>query len=45
MRVCTGKGTVGTVAVGDIDNDGYADIVVPQFASSVVEVYSFKPAQ
>ena len=38
-------GTIGTVAVGDINGDDYADIVVPLFKDSTVAVYSFMPTE
>lgn len=42
-RLCTSesKGTIGTVAVGDADGDGSAELFVPFFSDNRVEVYSF----
>jgi len=37
------SGTVGSIAVGDIDGDGYTEIFVPCYSSDVVHVYSFTP--
>lgn len=37
------KGTVGSLAVGDVDGDGWAEVVVPSYAESMVDLYTFKP--
>ena len=37
------KGTIGTVAVGDIDGDGWAEVVVPSYAENIVELFTFAP--
>lgn len=37
-------GTIGSPAVGDVDNDGFADIFVPMYTANRVEVYSFQEA-
>lgn len=36
-------GTVGTPAVGDVDNDGYAEVFVSAYDSSTVYAFSFAP--
>jgi hypothetical protein len=35
--------TVGRLAVGDADNDGYTDIFIPCYGGKVIQVYSFAP--
>lgn len=38
----TGKGTIGTPAVGDLDRDGYTDAVfIPDFANGKLVMYSY----
>ena len=41
VRVVNSTGTVGTPAVGDLDQDGFADFAVPLYAENKVAVYSF----
>lgn len=43
-RVATGSGTVGSVAVGDANGDGWTDVVVPMYADNRVDLYTFAPA-
>lgn len=39
----TGSGTVGSPAVGDLNGDLYADIVVPVYTDNRVDVWTFFP--
>ena len=41
-RVVNSTDTVGTPAVGDVNNDGIADFFVPLFAENKVAAYTFK---
>jgi hypothetical protein len=35
--------TVGGTSVADVDNDGYAEIIVPAYESNKAYVYTFAP--
>jgi hypothetical protein len=37
------KGTVGGILVGDLDNDGYKELVIPCYDTNTIELYTFKP--
>jgi hypothetical protein len=37
------QGTIGSLAVGDVDGDGWAEVVVPSYAESLLELFTFKP--
>jgi hypothetical protein len=43
-RIVNSSGTVGTLAVGDLDSDGYTDLAVPLYAENRVEILTFAPA-
>ncbi|CAH1773343.1 unnamed protein product [Owenia fusiformis] len=38
-----GDGTIGGIAIADIDKDGYKELFVPSYSKDRVFVYSFKP--
>ena len=38
-----GVGTVGGIATGDVDGDGYNEVFVPGFSAGEVHVFTFKP--
>ena len=38
-----GVGTVGGIAAGDVDGDGYNEVFVPWFSAGEVHVFTFKP--
>lgn len=40
-----GDGTVGELSAGDIDADGYLEVIVPSYSKDEVIVYSFKPEE
>lgn len=44
MWISNSTGTVGTPAIGDIDNDGLADVFIPNYSANRVDVYSFAEA-
>ena len=44
MWVCNSTGTVGSPAIGDVDNDGLADVFIPNYSANRVDVYSFEDA-
>ncbi len=37
------KGTVGSIAYGDVDNDGFTEVFLPNYNSNDVHVFTFKP--
>ncbi|KAK7462027.1 hypothetical protein BaRGS_00038556 [Batillaria attramentaria] len=39
-----GTGTVGGIAAGDMDGDGWTEVFVPSFDEGEVHVFSFRPA-
>jgi len=41
-RVVNSTDTIGTIAVGDCNKDGFADLFVPLFAENKVAVYTFQ---
>jgi hypothetical protein len=38
-------GTVGTPAVGDVDNDGYVEIFVPAYDANLIYAFTFAPSE
>jgi hypothetical protein len=36
-------GTVGSIGLGDFNNDGWLDFLVPNYDKNYVEVYTFAP--
>jgi len=42
-RLCKGSGTIGSIGFGDLNNDGYTDLVVPMFKDGRVDIYTFAP--
>ena len=41
-RVVNSTGTVGTLAIGDLDGDGKTDFAVPLYAEGKLALYTFK---
>lgn len=41
--VDVGGRTIGSIAAGDVDGDGYTEVFVPSYDEGLVYVYTFKP--
>jgi hypothetical protein len=37
-------GVVGSIGIGDINNDGYNEFFVPNYDKSSINVYTFNPS-
>jgi hypothetical protein len=44
FRVVNSTNTIGSLAIGDIDGDGYPEFAVPLYAENKVALYTFNPA-
>jgi len=44
-KIISVNGVIGSIGIGDIDNDGYVEFFVPNYDKSTVYAYTFSPAQ
>ena len=45
LRMPAGKGTIGRIAVADVDGDGAAEFFVPDYTGGRLHVYTFAPGE